>query len=92
MKRYEIVAVTNDSSPSDPYPTLLITEDEDGEFVRYEDAQGEIDRLRAALTEALPALRMAYKGGHELTEYDHLAYKTACELTDPPNPTDQRPA
>ena len=45
----------------------------------------EIDRLRAALTEALPALRMAYKGGHELTENDYIAYKTACELTDPPN-------
>ena len=49
MKRYEIVAITNDESPSDPYPTLLITEDEDGEFVRHDDAQAEIDRLREAL-------------------------------------------
>ena len=56
-----------------------------GDWVRYEDAQAEIDRLRAALTEALPALRMAYKGGHELTENYYIAYKTACELTDPPN-------
>ena len=47
MKRYEIVAVTNAESPSDPYPTLLITEDEDGEFVRHDDAMAEIDRLLA---------------------------------------------
>ena len=48
------------------------------------DLQAENEKLRAALTEALPALRMAYKGGHELTENDYLAYKAACELTDPP--------
>jgi hypothetical protein len=47
------------------------------------DAQAEIDRLRAALSAAIPALRAAYKGGHDLTENDYETYKTAIQLTDP---------
>jgi uncharacterized Zn finger protein (UPF0148 family) len=53
----------------------------------YRKQQAEIDRLRAALSAAIPALRAAYKGGHELTENDYETYTTAIQLTDPtPNP------
>lgn len=71
----------------DEYEDLLCRYNKEGA-----DAKRKIDRLRAALAEALPALRMAYKGGHELTENDYLAYKTACELTDPPNTPSTPPA
>ena len=58
-------------------------DDTEGKYVEFDDALAEIERLRDALRAALPALRMAYKGGHGLTDSDYSAYKTACELVQP---------
>ena len=48
-----------------------------------ERLRAENERLKEALRSGLPALRMAYKGGHQLseTESDYAIYSRACELT-----------
>lgn len=47
-----------------------------------ESMQAENTRLRECLRRALPALRMAYKGGHKLTDSDAQLYRLARELVE----------
>lgn len=49
MERFSISAYTEYALSEQPFSAYEATEDTEGEWVRYDDAQAEIERLRAAL-------------------------------------------